>query len=119
MHGIPQIMFLSSCTPVDVVFQFSSLTLTCLTCNSEVTSQGFFVGQPKDVYCHRCHDKITINASGVRFYQHQQSDISAATSGITVLQPSKKQANTLLKDGQPLPDYGVCQHYKKSHRWLR
>lgn len=111
---------LTSCTPVDVVFQSSSLTVTCLNCNSEVISQGFFVGQPKDVYCRRCHDKITINASGVRFVQHQQSDFAGAQPGsMIVLKSSKKQADVLLKDGQPLPEYGICQHYKKSHRWLR
>ena len=110
----------TSCSPVDVVFQSSKLSLTCLNCNHEVTSQGFFVGQPKDIFCHRCHDKITIHASGIKFIQHAQSDISGPQSRpVTVVQSSTKKQDILLQDGQPLPDYGICQHYKKSHRWLR
>lgn len=109
------------CTPLDVVFQSSPLTVTCLDCSSEVVSQGFFIGQPKDVYCRHCHNKITITATALRFFQHQQSDgISQdKVDSVTIVSSAKKQADALLKDGQPLPEYGVCQHYKKSHRWLR
>ena len=112
--------FCCRCTPLDVVFQSSSVTVTCLNCSSEIVSQGFFIGQPKDVYCRRCHNKITITAMGLRFLQHQQSDhISQEKAESVTVLSSKKQADILLKDGLPLPEYGICQHYKKSHRWLR
>ena len=106
---------------MDIIFQFSSLTITCLNCSSEVTSQGFSIDQPKDVYCHRCHNKITMKATGVKFFQHQPSEGLSREKAelVTVHLPSKKRVDSLLKDGEPLPEYGVCQHYKKSHRWLR
>lgn len=103
---------------MDVIFQSVSITITCLECSSEVVSQGFFIGQSKDVYCRRCHSKITISASGIRYLQHQQSD-SISGECVTVLQSPKKKLDSILKDGQPLPEYGICEHYKKSHRWLR
>ena len=105
---------------MDVIFQFSSLTITCLNCSSEITSQGFSIGQPKDVYCHRCHNKITLNATGVKFLQHQQAEGASRDKAeeVTVHLFKKKRDDT-LKDGEPLPEYGTCQHYKKSHRWLR
>lgn len=117
---LPVVFVGCSCAPLDVVFQSSPLTVTCLNCSSEVVSQGFFLGQPKDVYCRRCHCKITLTAAGLRFFQHQQSDITEKADTVTVVgSASRKQADMLLKDGQPLPEYGICQHYKKSHRWLR
>lgn len=106
---------------MDVIFQFSSLAITCLNCSSEVTSQGFSIGQPKDVYCHRCHNKITLSATGLKFLQHQQAgDLSGKKADMVCVHlSSKKRVENNLKDGEPLPEYGVCQHYKKSHRWLR
>ena len=106
---------------MDVVFQMSSLTITCLNCSGEVTSQGFSIGQPKDVYCHRCHNKITLSAAGVKFLQHQQSESLPGGKAelVTVHLSSKKKVDQIFKDGEPLPEYGICQHYKKSHRWLR
>jgi len=111
-----------SCSPVDVVFHSSSLTMTCLNCSCEVTSSGFFMDQPKDEYCRRCHNKMSISATGIRFLQHQHVDTptSLTAGNVTVLSASGKKAQAdLIKDGYPLPEYGVCQHYKKSHRWLR
>lgn len=29
------------------------------------------------------------------------------------------QNDPLIKSGQPLPNNGTCQHYKKSFRWMR
>jgi len=110
---------------VDVVFQSSSLTMTCLNCSCEVTSKGFFIDQPKDEICRRCHGKMTLSASGIRFLQHQLGALDSAIHGakgssVVVLSAGgKKGAADLFKDGDPLPDLGVCQHYKKSHRWLR
>ena len=31
----------------------------------------------------------------------------------------KKMREKILQEGTPLPDLGTCEHYKKSHRWLR
>ena len=34
--------------------------------------------------------------------------------------PGKKlKDREIIQVGQPLPDLGTCEHYKKSHRWLR
>ncbi len=110
---------LPRCTPVEIIFQFSSLSVTCLNCSTEIISKGFFIGQPKDTYCRKCHAKVTLSATGVRFIQHQQVDTPANAQTITVLSSSKEAVKNLLKDGHPLPDYGICKHYKKSHRWLR
>lgn len=91
-----------------------------MKCNNETTAQGFFIDQPKDLYCHRCHSKISFKASGLRFIQHQQpNELTAKSKSATIIPSSRKQMESALKDGQPLPDYGICSHYKKSHRWLR
>ena len=95
--------------------------MTCLNCSSEVTSKGFFVDQSKDVYCHRCHAKMALSITGVRFIQHQHTGAMSggkADCEITLSAPRKKVAVD-FKDGYPLPDHGLCQHFKKSHRWFR
>lgn len=64
---------------------------------------------------------MTLSATGIRFVQHQQAEVAAGVKGenVTTVSSRKKAEADLFKDGNPLPDYGVCSHYKKSHRWLR
>ena len=32
---------------------------------------------------------------------------------------SRRRRDPLIQEGKPLPEFGTCTHYKKSHRWLR
>lgn len=31
----------------------------------------------------------------------------------------KRSKDPVIKEGEPLPNFGACKHYKKSFRWLR
>ena len=110
------------CAAVDVVLMDSRVTITCLECGRENTSRGFSYGQSKDVWCRRCHSKLTIYAEQCKFVQHQPRELCIPQSQVlsgALKQTKLRQKEPVLKQGAPLPEYGACQHYKKSHRWLR
>ena len=106
------------CAAVDVIMMDSNVTITCLECGKENTSKGFCYGQPKDVWCRRCHSKLTVSAEQCKFVQHQTREL-LQTAHAAPKHAKLKRKELVLKQGTPLPDYGTCQHYKKSHRWLR
>lgn len=36
-----------------------------------------------------------------------------------LIKRKKELKDPAIQDGKPLPDNGICKHYKKSYRWLR
>ena len=96
----------------------SNVAITCLECGRENTTRGFSYGQSKDVWCRRCHSKLSLFAEQCKFVQHQPRELNPVTREAPK-QPKLKHKEQVLKLGTPLPEYGTCQHYKKSHRWLR
>lgn len=109
----------SRCAAVDVVLMDSNVTITCLECGRENTTRGFSYGQSKDVWCRRCHSKLSVYAEQCKFVQHQPRGIPNQALIEAPKRTKVKVKEPVLKLGTPLPDYGTCQHYKKSHRWLR
>ena len=106
------------CTPVDLILMQSETTLSCLECGRNNTTSGFNYGEHKDIWCKRCHTKLSIFAEQCRLIQHQPG----ATLPLPNPAPSKspkKQKELVIQVGKPLPEFGTCSHYKKSHRWLR
>ena len=106
------------CVAVDIILMDSNVTITCLECGRENTTRCFCYGQSKDVWCRRCHSKLTVYAEQCKFVQHQPKELNRVTSEVPK-QSKLKQKEPVLKLGSPLPECGTCEHYKKSHRWLR
>ena len=109
-----------SCTPVDLVLMHCEITLSCLECGRDNTTSGINYGEHKDLWCKRCHAKLSVYVEQCRFIQHQpgaQMSLASAPPPKKSKKKSKKEA--LIQVGKPLPEMGTCQHYKKSNRWLR
>ena len=96
----------------------SNMTITCLECGRENTTRGFCYGQSTELWCRRCHSKLTVYAEQCKFVQHQPREMSQVAHQV-VKHSKRKQNEPVLKLGTPLPEHGTCQHYKKSQRWLR
>ena len=90
-----------------------------MECGRENTTSGLSYGDQRDLWCRRCHTKLSISVEQCRFIQHQPGaalDPSVLPAGAG---KSKKKKEPLIQVGKPLPELGTCSHYKKSHRWLR
>ncbi|ESO89970.1 hypothetical protein LOTGIDRAFT_234076 [Lottia gigantea] len=113
---------LENCLPFDLILPECYPVVNCMNCSKSTTISGFCTGQPCDVICRSCHDKLRIAADAVRFLDLQQK-----VENLEIKQIHKvgvKKTNRVAKDpaiqeGKPLPNNGTCKHYKKSYRWLR
>ena len=111
---------LSSCQPVDLVLMQCDPILTCLECGRDNTTCGLNYGEHRDLWCKRCHMKLSLTVEQCRFVQHQPGVVPLVPGGEgRKKRGGKKAKEGLIQLGKPLPEFGTCAHYKKSNRWLR
>lgn len=110
--------FPHSCVPVDLVLMKCETTLSCLECGRDNMTSGLNYGEHRDVWCKRCHLKLSVYIEQCRFVQHQPGATLLPTSAPSSKKSAKKR-EAIIQIGKPLPELGTCDHYKKSHRWLR
>jgi hypothetical protein len=94
-------------------------TLTCLECGRDNATSGLNYGELRDLWCRRCHTKLSLSVEQCRFVQHQPGAPLLAAAGARRRAGGKKGREALIQVGKPLPEFGTCAHYKKSNRWLR
>lgn len=104
----------SGCTIVDMLP--SSFLPTCGRCSTPPALSLVSVrGNTLTNVCHECHGRFTFKIPEVKFLVY--------TPGSGVLPPAtgprRRQERLGLHAGEPLPDRGTCQHYRKSYRWFR
>lgn len=88
---------------------------TCSECNEPVLPfKNLDFGKNVVQVCRSCHKKVSLTVDQFRFDVITTGDISASRD--VKAPPSEKLK---LQGGQPLPNDGACQHYKKSLRWFR
>ena len=132
---------LPRCAPVDVVLASTQCQVSCLECGRDCLVQGLSAGQTWVSWCRSCHCRLAVGVEQCRFVLHQPGPqlagerfrvvnlflthaqlfclyiLHTAPPTGTVHVSRKKEAK--LQEGKPLPEFGTCSHYKKSHRWLR
>lgn len=109
----------SNCAVVDVLP--SEVVATCLGCGSEALMDKLTPGRRSEMTCFACHVKLVM--------QMKRYVVGNVTSGAAAVQPGSTTADKKKKTekriietfevGKPLPDNGVCEHYKHSYRWFR
>ncbi|XP_022535653.2 uncharacterized protein si:dkey-24l11.2 [Astyanax mexicanus] len=109
---------LHAAAAVDLVLQDCSLRVGCLSCNNEDNMQCVPYGQNKETNCQHCHNKLSIFVESARF-QYIQPKIRKTTDPESALQAGRSKRDPAIQRGKPLPEKGVCKHYRQSHRWLR
>ena len=127
-----------SCTAFDVVLQDSIATVSCLECGKSIIVTSMSFGEQRDLWCQRCHTKLSLLSNQCHFVQHQCTGVVPTTVGILrtnvnrtslmvslslsaapALKSSTMKKDPTIQPGRPLPNFGACEHYKKSCRWLR
>ncbi|KAK0709462.1 hypothetical protein B0T26DRAFT_406950 [Lasiosphaeria miniovina] len=105
----------SGCTVADILP--STFVPTCSTCSTPY-QQGLTSvrGEVTTNVCRECHGRFTFKIPDIKFiaYAPGMSGQLPPTSG-----PRRRQDKLGLHVGEPLPNRGACQHYKRSFRWFR
>lgn len=113
---------LVDCCAVDLVLSGCAFILDCFSCNKRMTVDGIHYGQRRSLWCQFCNVKMAVLMESVKFLQLQPSKV-AENSGLAFSIKSPKMVKNVkdpaIQEGKPLPDGGICKHYKKSFRWLR
>ena len=118
-NGIVQLSLLR-CLPVDLVLMQSEVTLSCLECGRDNATSGLNYGEHRDVWCKRCHVKLSLYVEQCRFIQHQPGTaVLPSTAPSSGKRAGRKAREAVIQVGKPLPEFGTCAHFKKSNRWLR
>lgn len=113
---------LVDCFAVDLVLSGCAFALDCFSCNKRMAADGIHYGQRRSLWCQFCNAKITVLMESVKFLQLQPSRAAEnAGSAFSIKAPKmvKNVKDPAIQEGKPLPDGGICKHYKKSFRWLR
>lgn len=113
---------LVDCFAVDLVLSGCVFALDCFGCNKRIVADGIHYGQRRSLWCQFCNAKMTVLMESVKFLQLQPSKAAEnAGSAFSIKAPKmvKNVKDPAIQEGKPLPDGGICKHYKKSFRWLR
>lgn len=104
----------TGCTVTDMLP--STFVPTCAKCSTP-TTQGLVAvrGDTMTNVCRECHARFTFKIPEVKFLVYTAgSSTLPPTSG-----PRRRDEKLGLHAGEPLPNKGVCKHYRKSYRWFR
>ncbi|KAH8763636.1 hypothetical protein F5883DRAFT_559320 [Diaporthe sp. PMI_573] len=104
----------TGCTVADMLP--STFVPTCAKCSTP-TTQGLVAvrGDTMTNVCRECHARFTFKIPEVKFLVY-----SAGTSTLPpTTGPRRRDEKLGLHAGEPLPNKGVCRHYRKSYRWFR
>ena len=107
---------LTSCTISDMLP--STFTPTCSECSTAYPTPPGVIsvrGESTLAVCRNCHRKMTFKIPEVKFLR------VAAHASDMPLPPRRRKVkeNLGITAGTPLPNFGKCSHYRKSHRWFR
>ncbi|KAK0739108.1 hypothetical protein B0T21DRAFT_409487 [Apiosordaria backusii] len=104
----------SGCTVADLLP--STFVPTCGKCSHPSLGLVSVRGETTTNICRECHARFTFKIPDVKFldYAPGMHTRLPPTSG-----PRRKTEKLGLHAGEPLPEKGSCQHYKKSYRWFR
>ncbi|XP_071480408.1 uncharacterized protein [Diadema antillarum] len=109
---------LNECVPVDLIVFESNFTVSCMMCSDETHVKGFQYGQARQVWCLKCHEKMSISVGSTKF-QRLVASTPEGPKQVVSLKKQRRVNDPAIKEGSPLPANGACKHYKKSFRWLR
>lgn len=103
---------LSGCKVADMLP--STFIPTCARCSTPGLGLVSVRGETVTNVCRDCHAKFTFKIPEVKFLFITPGTLPPPTTG-----PRRKQEKLGLHAGEPLPNKGACQHYRKSYRWFR
>lgn len=115
----------NACTVVDLLP--STLLLSCAECHEKHPMSDITIGRFSESYCHKCHTRFRVGATGFRFVDVGggsgggvgHGDGYGGAGGKGRGKRARRKDGYRITPGKPLPEMGTCKHYARSKRWLR
>eukprot|EP01136_Pigoraptor_vietnamica_P009735 Opistho-1_new@3124 len=110
------------CTLAQLVVPECEFELQCYQCGAEKAGKDLaVVGGSRAHKCAGCHQEMRLGIESVQFHKVVPKETQGVGArGAAHKVPRRKVPNDpSIRPGFPLPDFGTCKHYKRSHRWLR
>ena len=100
----------------------STYSAICESCNAVAPPfKNMDMGAKRMVICRNCHAKLFLKIELFDFVLLSTQTLGTEAKNTTRAKlgptPTKQKLN--LTGGEPLPNHGACQHYRKSTRWFR
>lgn len=111
-------LHLLDCLAVDINLVECHFLIDCLNCSKQVAVDGIHYGQKHKMWCTFCNEKLLMSIGSVKFQALKLASVPDSKYPLAK-KVEKKTKDPVVKDGEPLPNFGACRHYKKSFRWLR
>lgn len=92
----------------------STFIPTCERCSTAAPGIVSVRGETMTNICRECHSKFTFKIPDVKFLLVTPGTLPPPAAG-----PRRKLEKLGLHAGEPLPNRGACEHYRKSYRWFR
>lgn len=105
---------LDDCTVRDVALPRCHFYADCQSCLKLNPFEGIHMGQRVSSNCLTCGIKMQLIIDSIKFI-----DMCAIDANIKASQVKKANKDSAIQAGKPLPNKGICKHYKKSFRWFR
>ncbi|KAJ4561003.1 hypothetical protein HRR79_007565 [Exophiala dermatitidis] len=103
----------TGCTITDMLP--STFQPTCSSCSTTFPVPPGMISVRGDTpiqVCRACHAKMTFTITEVKFLR-----VSSSAAALPMRRPKKESLG--ISAGTPLPNNGVCAHYRHSYRWFR
>ena len=102
----------------------SDFWLACAACGAETCLRRLQRGRRAQEVCRGCFAKLSLGFGGVNIHLISSQPSGGGSGGGGGggggrKKNAGKQRDMELVPGTPLPNRGVCEHYKRSTRWLR
>lgn len=107
----------STCTINDVT-RFS-LRATCMDCQDAYILHDLARGVRGEASCPECMHKLAFQAKSLAIEDVDGAPLASQSKKATSGKAKSKAPQQRITEGQPLPNQGACEHFKKSLRWLR
>jgi hypothetical protein len=97
------------------------LLASCMDCSEDCILPPAVRGARAEANCHGCHKKLAVIAKAFPLvvYESQDSKALDRQASSSSSKGGRPRAAVGLTEGEPLPEHGACEHFKKSLRWLR
>lgn len=97
------------CSPLRVLY--FTYKVSCFSCSTDIPTGPTGILEKLSSNCPQCAAKFAFSIGQVEFLSELDQ------SGDKTQKRSKQRTQLIV--GQPLPQNGICKHYKHSYRWFR
>ncbi len=114
-ESLGKLGYLDTCNIIIQDLIECDITCSCFQCGTMTTLAGARRDKTSQVACRGCFSKMSAHFHGWLIEAIGQPEKIQGPR----TPPKKHYKDPRITKGKPLPNFGTCQHYKRSNRWYR